>query len=154
LLQKHGLRGMIHEGLLTPATLDDPAKLATLDALVDRVRKHPALYSYYLVDEPSAASFPAWGRLVKHLRERDPQHFAYINLFPLYATNDQLGNAGDTITAYREHLQQFIDTVHPSLLSYDHYQFFKGRDLTQYFLNLAMIRKASQEAGVPFLNIV
>ena len=42
----------------------------------------------------------------------------------------------------------------PALISYDHYQFRLKGDGDQYFLNLALIRRAAQEAGVPFLNIV
>ena len=71
------------------------------------MRAHPALYAYFITDEPNAAQFPALGRLVAYLRERDPAHLAYINLFPTYATNEQLGNTGDTVTAYREHLRQY-----------------------------------------------
>ncbi len=152
--QQHGLRAQLSDGLLSPATLDDPAAREKLDALIARVRNHPALYSYFLTDEPSAAAFPALGKLVAYLRERDPAHLAYINLFPTYANNQQLGTAGDTVTAYREHLRQFVETVRPALISYDHYQFAKDGDNGQYFLNLAMIRQASQDAGLPFLNIV
>ncbi len=156
LLQRRGLRGMLHHGLLTPATLDSPEKLKQLDELIARVSKHPAFYSYYIIDEPSAASFPALGKLVAHLRQRDPAHMAYINLFPTYASNEQLGTKGDTITAYREHLKQYVDHVKPQLISYDNYQFYEDpkNSPRQYFLNLAMVRKASQDAGVPFLNIV
>ena len=152
--QRHGLRGMLRDGLLSPATLDDAEKKAALDALIERVRKHPALYSYYIIDEPNASAFPALGRLVAYLRERDPAHFAYINLFPTYARNEQLGTQGDVVTAYGEHLRQYVEIVKPELVSYDHYQFMVGYDRTQYFLNLDMIRRASQDAGVPFLNIV
>src|SRR4051812_1626227 len=48
--QKHGLRGMLHAPLLAPATLDDPGRRAELDALIDRVRAHPAMYSYFVTD--------------------------------------------------------------------------------------------------------
>ena len=89
--QRHGLRAMLQDGLLAPASLDNPEKRAKLDALIERVRKHPACYAYFLTDEPSAAAFPAWGRLVAYLRERDPGRLAYINLFPTYASNEQLG---------------------------------------------------------------
>ncbi len=154
LLQKHGLRGMLHDKLLSPATLEDAAERAKLDALIERVRKHPAMYSYYIIDEPSAATFGQLGKLVAYLKQRDPSSLAYINLFPTYASNEQLGTKGDVVTAYREHLRQFIDTVKPMLLSYDHYQFNVNGDSDQYFLNLDMIRRASQDAGVPFLNIV
>jgi len=150
----HGLRAMLTDGLLNPSTLDDPGQKAKLDALIDRVKNHPATCAYFLRDEPSASDFPALGRLVAYLRERDPAHLAYINLFPTYANNDQLGTAGDTVTAYREHLRQFIEVVKPTLVSYDHYHFFKNYDGDQYFLNLGMIRKAALGAGLPFLNII
>jgi hypothetical protein len=154
LLREHGLRGMLHDGLLAPASLDNPEQRQKLDALIDRVRSHPAMYSYFITDEPAAPAFPALGKLVAHLRQRDPAHMAYINLFPTYATNEQLGTKGDVAAAYREYLRQFLDTVKPDLLSYDHYQFYKSGDTKQYFLNLDLARKASQDAGIPFLNII
>ena len=150
----HGLRGQFTDGLLTPASLDDPRRREQLDALIARVSKHPALYAYYLIDEPNASQFLSLGKLVTYLRERDPVHMAYINLFPTYASNEQLGTKGDVVTAYKEHLRRYVEQVNPSLISYDHYQFRLKGDGDQYFLNLAMIRRAAQEAGVPFLNIV
>lgn len=152
--QRHGLRAQLRDRLLSPATLDDPALREKLDALIGRVQNHPALYSYYITDEPSASAFPALGRLVAYLRENDPAHLAYINLFPTYANNKQLGTKGDTIPAYQEHLRQYVQVVKPSLLSYDHYQFAADGDLDGYFLNLAMIRRAARDADIPFLNIV
>jgi hypothetical protein len=151
---RHGLRGFLTDGLFAPASLDDPKRREKLDALILRVSRHPALYAYHLKDEPNAAQFPALGRLVAHLRERDPAHLAYINLFPTYASNEQLGNKGDVVTAYKEHLRLFIEQVKPALISYDHYQFALKGDNDQYFLNLALIRQAAQDARLPFLNIV
>jgi hypothetical protein len=145
---------MVHDGLLNPAVLDKPDQKQKLDDMIERVKRHPAFYSYYIIDEPSATTFPDLGRLVAHLRERDPAHMPYINLFPTYANNDQLGTKGDTVTAYREHLRLFVDVVRPMLLSWDNYQFYTNRDGDQYFLNLAMIRQKALEANLPFLNIV
>jgi hypothetical protein len=152
--QRHHLRALLQDPLLAPASLDDPAKREKLESLVARVRNQPSLYAYFITDEPSAAQFPALGRLVAWLRQRDPAHLAYINLFPTYATNEQLGNRGDTVTAYEAHLRQYVDTVKPGLISYDHYQFTANGDSSQYFLNLGLIRQAAQEANLPFLNIV
>jgi hypothetical protein len=152
--QRHGLRVLLTDALLSPATLEQPGQREQLDAFVARVRLHPALYAYFLQDEPSAAQFPGLGKLVAYLREHDPAHLAYINLFPTYASNEQLGTKGDKLTAYNEHLKQFIQTVQPALLSYDHYQFTTKGDSPDYFLNLAMIRRAALDARVPFLNIV
>jgi hypothetical protein len=131
-IQQHGLRGQLQNPLLSPAALKDADQRQKLDALIERVRQHPSLYAYFITDEPNAAHFPGLGQLVAHLRERDPAHLAYINLFPTYASNEQLGTKGDLVTAYREHLRQFIDVVKPSLISYDHYQLATRGDTDQY----------------------
>ena len=172
---KHKLRAMLTSDLLTPTTLDDAAKRARLDALIEKVKKHPALDAYYITDEPGAGAFPGLGKLVAYLRQRDPAHLAYINLFPSYANEAQLGVSADaaerarvgypqnfagvgtsdkTVLAYRGYLKKFVKIVQPDLLSYDHYHFMKKNDGKQYFLNLALIREAAIEAGKPFLNII
>ncbi len=172
---KHKLGAMLTSDLLSPATLDDAAKRAQLDALIEKVKKHPAMEAYYITDEPGAGAFPGLGKLVDYLRQRDPAHPAYINLFPTYASEAQLGVSADaaerakvgypqnfagvgtsdkTVLAYREHLKKFVETVKPDLISYDHYHFMKESDGGQYFLNLALIRDAAIEAGKPFVNII
>lgn len=154
IVRRHGLRAQLHDSLITPVSLDHPEQRAKLDALIDRVRPHPALYAYYLTDEPNTTNFAGLGKLVSYLRERDPAHLAYINLFPTYASNEQLGTQGDVVQAYQEHLRQYLYVVKPALISYDHYQFSVQGDNGQYFLNLALIRRAAIDAEVPFLNIV
>ncbi len=172
---KHGLRAMLTSDLLSPSALDDASRRAQLDALIARVKSHPALEAYFIVDEPGAGAFPGLGKLVAFLRERDPAHLAYINLFPTYATEAQLGVSAEaaerakngyprnlagvgpadkTVLAYREHLKRYLETVKPDLISYDHYHFFEKGDGPQYFLNLALIRMAALESGKPFLNII
>jgi hypothetical protein len=153
-VQKHGLRGQLTDSLLAPASLDDPAQREKLKTLITRVRQHPALYAYFITDEPNATNFAGLGKLVAFLRTADPAHLAYINLFPTYANNEQLGNPGDTVTAYQSHLTQYVETVKPGLISYDHYQFATNGDNDQYFLNLALIRQSALASHLPFLNIV
>jgi hypothetical protein len=178
---RHGLRAMLTSSLLQPEVLDDAAKRKELDELIARVKDHPALEAYYLTDEPGAGAFAGLGRLVTYLREHDPQHLAYINLFPTYANEQQLGVSADaadrarvgypqnfagvgtddkTVLRYREHLKRFVETVKPGLISYDHYHFLKPDkdgelvDGKQYFLNLGLIRLAAIENNLPFLNII
>lgn len=163
LAHKHGLRGMFVLGG-SRQKVDSSSGRKELEALIDRISKHPALYCYYIVDEPGAAEFPSLGKVVEFLREHDPSHMAHINLFPTYANNQQLGTSGDTVTAYRKYLKQYVEVVKPQIISYDHYHFYGGksadgkqlpdRDGNQYFLNLSLIRRAAQGADVPFLNIV
>lgn len=152
--QRHGLRAYLVDALLKPASLDDEKSRAKLDALIARVKDHPALYAYHLKDEPSASMFPGLARLIRYVRERDPRHAVYINLYPTYAKKRQLGVSGGEVAAYKEYVQKFIEIVKPDLLSYDYYNFMKDGDRDQYFLNLALIRQAAVGAGLPFMNIV
>lgn len=177
IIQKSHIKSMITApSIVTPAAIDDPVRKAKLDELIDAVKKHPAFAGWFLADEPSAPTFPNWGKLAKYLKERDPEHFAYINLLPTYASQPMLGvflsappsgpvgipqnfagigDNKDTIMFYNEYLKEYVETVKPSLISYDHYHFLKnGVDGAQYFLNLELIRSASIKAKLPFLNIV
>ena len=174
--KKNKIRGLVANSLISPGSLDDPTQKAKLDELIDKIKNHPALEGYHLTDEPQATAFPMWAKLTKYLRERDPKHLAYINLFPTYANQEQLavflteppkGPAGvpdnfagagankQTIVFYNEYLREYVNLVKPQLISYDNYGFLpNGVDGQQYFLNLALIRKAALAAHVPFLNIV
>jgi hypothetical protein len=92
---------------------------------------------------------------VGRLRERDPSHLAMVNLFPNTASNAYLGTTGgDLVTSYNSYLNQYVATVQPSLLSYDHYPFKPTSDSGEYLHNLAMVRSTAQQAGVPFMQIV
>jgi hypothetical protein len=66
---------------------------------------------------------------------------------------------GGVVRRYHEHLREFIDTVKPDLLSYDHYHFLHDKDGNdkdgkEYFLNLGMMRAAAIGANRPFLNTI
>ncbi|MBM3860552.1 MAG: hypothetical protein FJ395_12995 [Verrucomicrobia bacterium] len=151
ILQRHGLRGIVGLGLWN---LDDPEKKSQLDTIVDALRTHPAMYAYSLKDEPNSSLFSDLARMRAYLKEKDSSHLVYVNLYPLTASNKQLGITGDQIPAYREYVREFIKTVRPELLSYDHYHFGVRGDGLKYFLNLALVREAALEAGLPFMNIV
>ncbi|MFM8223529.1 MAG: hypothetical protein ACKOJF_31895, partial [Planctomycetaceae bacterium] len=68
---------------------DDREQTRELDELIDRVRNHPAVYAYFLWDEPNASRFPFFGRFVAHLRKLDPTRPAIVNLYPTYASSAQ-----------------------------------------------------------------
>lgn len=120
-----------------------------LDEIIQDYTSHPALFGYFLMDEPNSAHFPNLGKLVAYIREKDPKRIAYINLFPDYATPEQLGTP-----TYREHVQQFIKLVKPQIVSYDYYTFLQGGDRETFFDNLQVVREESQKAGLPFMVII
>ncbi len=158
---ENGLRIMqnwpwYYHGLLNdPARLEDEVEMGMFRNLIVLLKDVPGIYGYYIADNLSAVHFPKLGGIVELIREIDDTKMIRINLLPTYASNEQLGTTGDTETAYREHLRLFIEHIRPNILSYDHYHFkADGTDGDQYFLNLALIREAALEAGIPFKKIV
>jgi hypothetical protein len=145
--QSHGLRTYFQSELLTPASLDGGVKQAALDAIIGQLRQSPAHYGYMLQDEPNASEFAGLGQLVSYLRQRDPDHVAFINLLPNYASSGQLG-----ASSYSDYLSQFKSVVNPSLYGYDHYQYHTTSDGAGYLQNLASVAQTAKQAGVPFIN--
>ena len=116
---------------------------------VERMRHHPALYGYVLRDEPGAELFPMLAEWVEAIQAVDDTRWAYINLFPNYASAEQLGTE-----TYREHVRLFLETVPQKILSFDHYPVVETADgillRSQYYENLRIIREEALRAGVPF----
>jgi hypothetical protein len=84
------------------------------------------------------------------VHELSPGKWPYINLFPDYATNDQLGT-----TNYTEYLERFIATCHPTILSYDNYSLMDDGSVREnYWSNLEALRAVCHEHGLRFWNIV
>jgi hypothetical protein len=149
LAQKYGLRAQMWLALDHLPPVGSPER-TTLDAVIDWCRKSPAAYSYYLADEPNASRFAGLRDLVHYLHERDPDHLAYINLLSIYIPNSSLGTSG-----YDAYLDQYVSTVHPSLLSYDLYHLnSNNKDWSQYLQNLGLVSRKARQAGIPFMNVV
>jgi len=148
LCQAEGLKAILICGL-HPALPDQPDWEKSVDRIVAEYGSHPALYGYFLTDEPHSSQFANLGKLTAYLAQKDPAHLPYINLFPNYATPEQLGNA-----TYREHVRQFIAVVRPPLVSYDHYAVLLDGERPNYYENLEIVREEAFRAGVPFWQIV
>ncbi|MCH2126372.1 MAG: hypothetical protein MK165_16400 [Pirellulaceae bacterium] len=154
ILQRHGLRGFIWIpfGLEQRFGLDQQTEL---DAFIEGVKSHPALYGYLSRDEPNASMFADLAELKNYLDAKDPARLKYVNLYPNYASTEQLGTEGTPdVRPYEEHVRLFVETFKPQLLSYDHYHFGVKEDGDKYFLNLAQIRQAALAANIPFMSIV
>jgi hypothetical protein len=118
--------------------------------LIAEVRNHPAVFGYYLRDEPTAGFFPGLAAVSSVIQEQHPGVWPYINLFPNYAHPSQLGAAN-----YDAYLEKFVEVCKPTVLSYDHYGLLSGMELRpEYFANLESVRRAAQNHNLPFWNIV
>src|SRR5687768_6541306 len=142
------LRAIVYDPRM-PRSLAAPGAKGAIDAIVAAYHRHPALMAYFITDEPSAAEFAGLGDVAAYLKTKDPQHPAYVNLFPIHA--DPAGQLG--AGTYEEYVGRFVKQVNPFVISYDHYPFRNGGDNPQYFTNLAILRNASIASKRPFWNI-
>ena len=151
LCQQLGMKAIIADYARMPHAIGGSAEReAAVDAIVKDFSDHPALLAYHIVDEPGAHAFPGLAEVVARLRERDPEHFGYINLLPTYARDfNALGTA-----TYEEYVRAFVKTVKPAVLCYDHYHFKAGGDRPGFFENLDTVRRVALDSKIPFWNIV
>ncbi|MHB1356922.1 MAG: hypothetical protein ACYCZF_13220 [Anaerolineae bacterium] len=127
---------------------------------VEKVGNSPAVYGYYIVDEPGSQDFPALGLAVAALKKYAPDKLAYINLFPNYASMGAPGASQLGTTTYEEHLERFVTEVKPPFISYDSYQVQYSHDMREpdkafsYYQNLLQVRAVAQKHNLPFWQIV
>jgi hypothetical protein len=144
-----GLKAFIQDSRMPLAIGGDAAARERIDAIVKDFSRHPAFAGYFITDEPSASAFPGLAEVVAYLREKDPRHPAYINLFPNYASTEQLG-----VPNYRRYVTEFIRAVKPFAVSYDHYHLLTDGDRPTFFPNLATVRDLAIAGDLPFWQIV
>lgn len=117
--------------------------------LTDRVGSHPAVFGYFLRDEPGPRAFESLAKWSAAFRAAAPGAWPYINLFPSYASREQLGGA------YEQYIEQFVTTVQPPFLSYDNYSVMDDGTLREgYFQNLEAVRSAGLRHNLPFWSVV
>jgi hypothetical protein len=150
--QAAGMKILVASGVLDYFTGDD----------LRRIREHPALLGYVIIDEPKSSQFDALGEQTRHVQAVDPDHLPYINLNPTYAFK--------TTEEYRTHVQDFTAKVPMPFLSFDHYAVVQDRveklleewDFKtainpnprkirpDFFENLEIISDEARKAGKPF----
>ncbi len=133
LCEKHDLKALV--GLYTT-----PA---------DQLPTGPACWGYMVKDEPSVKDFPELAKRVNEIRRARPGKLAYINLYPSYASPEQLG-----VDNYDTHVERFMTEVNTDVLSMDYYPYMSPERDTRhrYCENLAVMRRVSLEHGIPFWN--
>ena len=111
---------------------------------VKKVMDHPALFGYFLRDEPVNKDFPDLAAWADRIKAVDPDHVIYLNLNPNYAPEEYLGSP------YREHVHKFIEEVRLPLVSFDFYPVTESGIRERWWENLEDISQESAAAGLPF----
>ncbi|MCC7496492.1 MAG: hypothetical protein IT160_02865 [Bryobacterales bacterium] len=118
-------------------------------ALAKRIGSNRTAFGVNLRDEPSEQQMPILGRLAAELLRVMPDKLPYVNLFPNYASNKQLGSP-----SYEDHLRAYLNIVKLPYLSWDNYSVEDGEMLPRFYDNLEVARKLTLEAKIPFWNCI
>ena len=122
-----------------------PELKSSTEESVKKLMVHPAIAAYMLRDEPNRKDFPELGIWARKITDIDQEHFCYLNLFPNYATEEQLGTK-----TYSEHVDLFVKEVPVQVLSFDHYPVLGDSLRYNWYENLEIISAAAMNAGKPF----
>jgi hypothetical protein len=147
-----GLKAIVSDGRVSGydwGAVDESKARNNVSNLVAQIGNNPAAFGYYLRDEPPATWFGNLEKVASAIREFAPHKWPYINLFPDYADNSQLGTTG-----YADYLERFITTCNPRIISYDNYSLMDdGSVRSSYWTNLEAVRNACKKHGIEFWNI-
>ena len=144
-----GTRGLTVPEQLTLCDRYGLKAIVQADGPASELPDGPACWGYVMRDEPGASLFPELAKRAGEIRTARPGRIGYVNLFPNYASPDQLGTA-----TYEEHVTRFLREVKPEVLSMDHYPAMRPDADTRdaYCRNLELFRRHSLEAGIPYWN--
>lgn len=144
--RSHGVRNLILDQRFDRMIHDMPSTYSIVDSIIATYPDDPALLGYDLGDEPTADRFEWLARAFALLRALDPAHPAWNNLFGMnpFATRD----------GWRRYVRAYAETVDPSVLCADQYDFLTDRDLGFLIPTASELGALARERGIPFWGIV
>jgi hypothetical protein len=177
-----GLKANVGDPRIREALAGAEGWEALLDAVIADYAEYPAVNRFFIKDEPVDDYFPTLARVADYLNTHDPAHGEYINLLPIHAVAPP--EEQDYPARYQRHIDGYFDTVHPTVLSYDHYSLkmtpvdslegkiparvspeniarngWEGKLFAEYtepyyYDNLEIIRENAHKRGVPWMDII
>ncbi len=99
---------------------------------------HPSLWGDNLIDEPTASVFPYISKACNSYYNNVNGKLPFVNLFPIYANDEQLGNTctldetaasvfwrhddmNERINSYKQHVSDYINTIDTDYICVDIY---------------------------------
>jgi hypothetical protein len=164
-----GLKAQLADNRILRALSEKENRERLLADVVRDYSAYPALFSYYVTDEPRCEAFENVADVCHILERLDPAHETYVNILGNRAYEPFWG-----CKTYDEHLTRYMETVKPSIISYDNYHFKKGApadendkyfvefdgirrkkvDLHGFIDNMEEVLAYSKRYGVPFMTVI
>jgi hypothetical protein len=113
---------------------------------IPRLKNHPALYGYFLQDEPWPKDIQETARYYRAMARLDTKKPTYVNLLPDYGD----GMPRDIkMPPYKQYLQQ-ASTIGLPFISFDFYPIMKSGIRPTWYSCLEAVRQESLRTGKPF----
>jgi hypothetical protein len=121
-----------------------------VEKMVKEYDKNPAVYGYYVKDEPSASLFPLIAKIGAEIEKRSKKPW-YVNLLPTYASAlSQLQSE-----SYDAYVRDFIKICKPKYLAYDHYALMEGGKYRPgYWENMNRFYSIAKEHDLPVIPVI
>lgn len=146
LAQQNGLRVIAWDERFQALADTDVNADSVIDVIVADRSGHPALAGYYLGDEPSPAAFSLLAGIHRKLRERDPVHPGWNNLFGYQI----FGAEGP----FLDYTVGYLDSIRPAVLCNDQYDFLQTGDRGQFVKNAVLLNELARARGIPFWCVI
>lgn len=137
---------------------DEPLRKGSLldeeaSARINEYGNYPAFCGVHVIDEPNWPGY-APGDGTRDIEDFAPA-FAQLDKLGVVAVSNLLPTYASAKTEdYPKYVEEFLSTCPTPYLSFDHYVFDKGRDISEYFYNLSVIREKAQEYNIPFWTFI
>ena len=129
---------------------------AGLERAMAPFRGHPAVYGFFVGDEPGTAEFESFCLATRIQKELAPEWTPFGNLLPWYwGMEERVGFA-----RWPDYLDAYVGESGSPLLSYDYYAHLRDDPAGQkdgingFFRNLREFGEAARRHGIPFWTTV
>jgi len=148
-----GMQVIVYDNRVTAKAgvyVDEATFRVRFQKSLDQFGSHPAVFGFYVGDEPDAPDAAEFFKTARIQREMAPHLVPFLNLLPWF---DWIGERMGT-TAYAPYLDRAIKEGHLAQVGYDCYtQMWEGDSgYDVYFDNLREMRDASNRHNIPFCN--
>lgn len=137
---KTGVSLMLH----CPELFESPEKTS------EEFCSHPALFAYYIADEPNRTKLDSLSNIVQKINAVDSLHSCYINMFPYIDDYSLKLTQFDT---YEDYIDS-VSNIELHFLSFDFYPITTKGVRKNWYNNLELIREQSLKVNKPFYAFV
>lgn len=147
---KYGIGVYIKDdSILAMKGKDNKVEADIVSAKLAEYRNHPAFCGLYVVDEPGGKTYwtkPEGNNMEDYDKLTEVLHNTcdvdiYTNLIRI--------NSKEQKDIYKEYLEEYCTTMHPSAVVFDLYPWDEGNTKSIYLYNFALARQAAQKYNLP-----